>query len=55
MTCSGTNFNGDQTINADRLLISKCLVSNSANLSTLQPLEFVGRGSETQLEVSEKF
>ena len=32
----------------------KCLASNKANMSNFHPLEVVGRGSETQLEVGEK-
>ena len=31
--------------------ICKCLVSNHTNVSHFQPLEDVGRGSETQLQV----
>ena len=33
--------------------IWKCLVSNETNMSNFQPLEVVGRGSETQLQVGE--
>ena len=30
----------------------KCLVSNYTNISNFKPLEVVGRGSETQLQVA---
>ena len=33
--------------------ICKCLVSNWTNTSNFHPLEVVGRGSETQLQVGE--
>ena len=33
--------------------ISKCLVSNKQNLGDFDPLEIVGRGSETQIQVGE--
>ena len=31
----------------------KCLISNYTNMSNFKPLEVVGRGSETQLQVGE--
>ena len=34
--------------------IYKCLVSNQTQISNFHPLEVVGRGSETQLQVGEK-
>ena len=33
--------------------ICKCLVSNLTNMSNFQPLEVVGRASETELQVGE--
>ena len=33
--------------------ISKCFVSNQTNMSNFHPLEVVGRGRETQLQVGE--
>ena len=33
--------------------ISKCVVCNKTNISNVQPLEVVGRHSETQLQVTE--
>ena len=33
--------------------ICKCLVLNLRNMSIFHPLEVVGRGSETQLQVGE--
>ena len=35
--------------------ICKYLCSNYTNMSNFQPLEVVGRGSETQLKVAENF
>ena len=35
--------------------ICKCSVSNQTNTSNFHPLEVVGRGSETQLQVGENF
>ena len=35
--------------------ICKYLCSNQTNMSNFQPLEVVGRGSETQLQVGENF
>ena len=37
-----------------KLKICKCLDPNSTNMSNFRPLEFVGRGSETQLKVGVK-
>ena len=33
--------------------VLKCLVQNETNITNFHPLEVVGRGSETQLQVGE--
>ena len=33
------------------MYLGKCLVSNQANISNYHPLEIVGPGSDTQLQV----